>query len=157
MLKKIDLREVREPEQKIFKREGIFVYSHTWEVWGEEEDTGNKPESLTFTKSSNDFANNILIVKGSLKDCIEVLSYVILMELHTELMRDKRHGGTRQKNPVQEQTKCIRAKQAEIRKACWENGEYRGDSWFIRSTLTREECQWKSQNFTTYVHFQKTN
>lgn len=150
-MKRHDLREVREPNKKSIHKEGIFIYSHTWEAWGEDKSkqllqTLNNPKSLNFTQSGNDFNHNYFIAKGSLRDCIEALSYVISMELKAELMSLERQLGTKYKDTVQDLTRHVRQHQAKIRKVCWETGEYFGDGWFIRSSSTRLECECSSQN-----------
>lgn len=149
-MKRPDLRQVREPEKKNINKEGIFVYSHAWEAWGEDKSrqllqTLSNPFCLNLAQSGNDFNHNYLIAKGSLFDCLEALSYVISMELNAELMKHERLG-IQQKYPAQELTRHARQRRAEIRRVCWESGEYKGNSWFIRSSLTRSECEWKSQN-----------
>lgn len=130
MAKKNTLREVKSISSSKIK--DVFAYSDHWEAW---EVVGDDEDDWSF------------LAEGFFEDCMGGIQALITIELEYAI-REENNLSIRE-NPdwfLDELKKRHQERVEEIKKQCFEKGQYITPNWSLRSVRNRYQCEWIAKN-----------
>lgn len=133
MAKKNLLREIKSISSSKIK--DVFAYSDYWEAWELCGDDKDDPDQWLFLED------------GSFEECMSEIQALITIELEYKIREE--NNMTMRENPdwfLDALKKRHKERVEEIKKQCFQKGEYIAPNWSLRSMLNRDQCEYISKH-----------
>lgn len=132
MAKKNLLREVKAISsiQKT-KIKNVFAHSDYWEAWELCGDDKNDPDNWSF------------LADGSFEECFGAIKALITIELEYKIREE--NNMTMREDPqwfLEELKKRHELQVEEVKRECFQKGQYIAPYWSLRSMLNRDQCEY---------------